>query len=95
MALGISISLFGGISLVRISRDGLHILTRTSRGEMPGNRIPADAIKDVRVGKAKPSQSSPAVVVETDASSHAIGHGLDKETLEWLKNCILSKIVDG
>ena len=78
--------------LVRINRKGLHILRRTPWGETQGTRIRADAIEDVRVGKATDRQNSSSVVVETDAGNHAIGARLDKDALEWLKNCILNKI---
>ncbi|MCI5139824.1 MAG: hypothetical protein D3922_15765, partial [Candidatus Electrothrix sp. AR1] len=72
--------------LVRINRKGLHILRRTPWGETQGTHIRADAIRNVRVSKGS------AVVVETDDGNHDIGEGLDKDTLEWLKNCILNKI---
>ncbi|XOF33816.1 MAG: hypothetical protein ACL93V_00515 [Candidatus Electrothrix sp. YB6] len=81
--------------LVRINRKGLHVLYRTPWGETRGKRISAEAIRNVRVGKARPRQSSPSVVVETAATNHAIGQGLEEDALEWLKNCILSKVADG
>lgn len=81
--------------LVRIKREGIHILHRTPWGETRGNRIRADSIENVRVSKEKNMQGRPAVMVETDTGSHAIGLGLDREALEWLKNCILKKVVDG
>lgn len=80
--------------LVRIRRDSLHILRRTPWGETQGSRIRADAIESVRVGKASRTYK-PVVMVETDAGSHAVGEGLDRDALEWLKNCILKKVVDG
>lgn len=81
--------------LVRVNRKGLHILRRTPWGETRGKCIPADIIENVRISKERADQSSSAVIVETDSGSHNIGKGLDRDTLEWLKNCILSKLVDG
>jgi len=82
--------------LVRINREGLHILDRTPWGETRGSRIHADAIRNVRVGKKREQWGGAAVVVETDAGgNHIIGRGLDENALEWLKNCILSKIAAG
>ena len=81
--------------LVRINRKGLHILDRPPRGVTKERHICADAIRKVRVGKASPEQNFSSVVVETDTSSYAIGEGLDMGALEWLKNCILSKIAIG
>ncbi|MCI5224711.1 MAG: hypothetical protein D3924_19090, partial [Candidatus Electrothrix sp. AR4] len=81
--------------LVRINRKGIHYPEPHSWKKTKERHIRADAIKNVRVGKASPEQSFSSVVVKTDAGSHAIGEGLNKDALEWLKNCILSKIVDG
>jgi hypothetical protein len=83
------------IPLVRIKREGLHILGRTPEGETKGRHIRADAIENVRVGKKKKNDVFPSVLVDTYEGSHAIGEGLDKDTLEWLRNCILNKVVSG
>ncbi|WP_417914872.1 hypothetical protein [Candidatus Electronema sp. JM] len=84
-------------TLVRIKREGLHILSRTPWGETQGKRIRADTIENVRVGKTREdmtgqSQISRAVVVETAAGDYTIGQDIDEDALEWLKNCILSVV---
>ena len=92
LVLAITLPVFVGTSLVRIKRESLHILSRTPWGETPERRIHADAIKNVRVGKESEQAGFPAVVVETNTGNHIIGRGLDEDSLEWLKSCILSKI---
>ncbi|MCI5210191.1 MAG: hypothetical protein D3910_15665 [Candidatus Electrothrix sp. ATG2] len=55
-------------------------------GETQGSHIHADDIKNVRVVDSE-------VVVETDAGqNHNIGCGLDPDTLDWIKNYILSVV---
>ena len=81
--------------VVTVAPDHLHIAHMTPWGETKGTHMDADAIQNIRVGKRVKNQGSVALLVGKDDLPHAIGSGLPKDTLEWLRNCVLAVVARG
>lgn len=72
--------------IVRPDRIKIHRLTPL--GETKGVTIQADAIESIEV-KRNPSTNQPAVVIDTDRQTEAIGNGLNEEARRWLRDCMV------
>jgi len=75
----------------RLSKDGVHIFYLTPWGETPGTHIHAQQIEQISIKKVL-NKRRKAVVISTDFQEKTFGHGLNKKSLEWLKNCILAVV---
>ncbi len=81
--------------VITVAPDHLHVAYVTPWGETKGMHMDADAIQNIRVGRRVQNQGSVALLVGKDDLPHAIGSGLPKDTLEWLRNCVLAVVARG
>lgn len=89
--LGVCVWLLITKPLIRLSREGVHILRITPWGETTGVRIPAEEIEQVYIKKRENSHTK-GVYISSDRQQKYVGEGLDDEGLEWLRNCVLTVV---
>jgi hypothetical protein len=74
---------------IKIGEDSLFLNRITPWGETAGTTILTSEIESVVVSD---SRGRNEVLIKTDQQEVAIGRGLSAESLQWLKNCILTII---
>ncbi len=81
--------------VLTIAPDFVHVGRKTPWGDTKGRHIPAAAIQTIRVGRRINNQGPVALLLGKDDLPYAVGAGLPKETLEWLRNCVLAIVSKG
>lgn len=75
----------------RLSKDGMHLLYLTPWGDTPGTHIQAQRIEQISIKKVL-NRRLKAVVISTDDQEKAFGEGMNNESLEWVRNCMLAVV---
>jgi len=78
-------------SRISVGEDTIHLSRVAPWGETPGTTIIISEIESIIVER-KDNHFHAQVFIKTDQQQEAIGGGLSPESLEWLKNCIVSII---
>lgn len=81
--------------IVTVAPGFLRIARMTPWGETKGTHMDASDIQTIRLGKRIHNQGAVALLVGQDDLPYAIGSGLPKETLEWLRSCLLAVMARG
>jgi hypothetical protein len=73
---------------MRVSGRGVHVCRVWPWGETAGKRLSTEEIETVKICK-KDHTRNEAVWVSGDKESLAMGEGMNRDALAWLRNCIL------
>lgn len=75
-----------------LERSRIRLFHKTPWGETAGKILQSGNIESVRIGRITDRNVKEGVLVATDDHTMKIGEGLPVESLDWLKNCILTVI---
>jgi hypothetical protein len=79
---------------LRVSSSEVRILSITRWGETRGRAIPASGVEGVKVVR-EPGQWRKSVVIGSDERALTFGQGLAEESLAFVRNSVLAKLVEG
>ncbi|MBP7275761.1 MAG: hypothetical protein KBA51_06125 [Kiritimatiellae bacterium] len=82
-------------AVLRVGAQSVIYGRRLPWGETPGRTVDLGKLESVRIGRKVDNRGQPGLLLVTDTGTEAIGEGQSKQTLEWLRDCILTVAARG